>query len=237
MKKNKIVLLPNLLSESLAPADFLPENLKLEIDQLDGIIAESRKSAIRYLLKFIDREKANSLPILLLNEHTDEKELSSIFSEVKGKGKWGLMSDAGLPCIADPGAKIVSLAHKHNIELKAISGPCSITHGLMLSGFSGQRFAFNGYLPRKEDELIVELQKLEKRAAAEKSTQVFIEAPYRSDKLLKVLISALSDGVMLFVGADLTMPTESVYSFNIKRWKKEQITLGKRACIFLFQVN
>lgn len=230
-----IVLLPNLLSEELIEDDFLPKNLKEEVEKLDGLVAESRKSGIRYLLRFICREKANSLPILLLNEHTDEKELLSILSQIKKDGgRWGVISDAGLPCIADPGSKVVAYARENDIEVKAFSGPCSITLGLMLSGFNGQKFCFHGYLPRKDEELVPFIKKIEKRALEEGSTQIFIEAPYRSDKLLGILLASLKENVRLCVAKDLTMPTESVFSFEVKKWKEKKIELGKCACVFLF---
>lgn len=234
MKTSKIILLPNLLSEDKESLFLLPSCVKDMVDQIDGLIAESRKSGIRYLITFTSRERANTLPILLLNEHTSEKEVSDLFSEIKKGGTWGLISDAGLPCLADPGSRMVQMAYENNIEVIALPGPSSIILALQLSGFSGQNFAFNGYLPRDPSELVERIKTLEKRALMEKSTQVFIEAPYRSDKLLQLLLSNLDGNMKLSVAVDLTMVSQSIYTFDVKKWKKKQIEIGKRPAVFLF---
>lgn len=254
MKKPIIILLPNLLSEfsedllakpSVEEAvsmmaqssndDLFPKNLKAEVETLDGLIAESRKSAIRYLLRFVSRERANSLPILLLNEHTGEEEMKELLSRIKAEGgRWGLISDAGLPCLADPGSNVVAFANENGFQVKVLFGPCSIILALMLSGLDGQNFSFHGYLPRKEEDLIPFIRKLEKRSSDEGSAEIFIEAPYRSDKLLSLLITTLRDDVRLCVAKDLTMASQAVFSYEVKKWKQLKITLGKSPCVFLF---
>jgi 16S rRNA (cytidine1402-2'-O)-methyltransferase len=233
-----IILLPNFLSDENEDLSFFPRNMEEEVKKLFGLIAESRKSAVRFLLKFTSREKANSLPILILNEHTTPKEVLEIFSEVKkSKGCWGLISDGGLPAIADPGSKIVALAHLHHMAVRALSGPCSIIMGLMLSGLSGQKFCFHGYLPKREEELIPAIRKMERRTFEEKSTQIFIEAPYRSDKLLNILISTLKKEIKLVLVSDLTLPSQTLFSSTIEEWQKMKITIGKRPTIFLFGID
>lgn len=234
MKNSMIILLPNLLSESLSEDDFLPQKLKSEVEKLDGLIAESRKGGIRYLLRFLERKKANEIPLFLLNEHTKKEEIEELFQKIKKGGVWGLVSDAGLPCIADPGSSLVALAHKHKISIKALSGPCSITQAIMVSGLSGQSFCFHGYLPKDEADLIVKIKKMEKLSREERSTQIFIETPYRVDKLLNILLKTLSENVRLCVAQNLTTENEKVFCFEVKEWKKSHIVLGKEVSVFLF---
>lgn len=224
---SKLFLLPNLLDEEANVDDFFPVSLKQIIPRLQGLIAESEKEGRRYLLKFITRDR---LPkILTLNEHTQD--LESLLIPLRQGEIWGLVSDAGLPCIADPGSDLVFLAKQNGIEVEAIVGPCSLILALQLSGFSGQRFAFHGYLPRETEDLEEVLRRLEKEARM--STQIWIEAPYRSLKMFDIMKAVLSSQTKLCIATDLTTKNQRVVSQTIAKWQSISFPLGKAPCVFL----
>lgn len=229
-----LILLPNLLDETSDIDLCFPKKINSIIATLDGLIAESEKNARRYLLRFLNKEEFNKVKIRLLNEHTKEDEIKNLINEISN-GKWGLISDAGLPCIADPGAILVRYAKEKNIEVQAISGPSSIFLALMLSGLNAQKFAFLGYLPREENQLIKNIKLLEIESSKEKITQIFIEAPYRSDKIFEVLRKNLKENTLLTVAINLTSKDEKVITKNIKEMGKIDLIIGKNPCIFLFQ--
>jgi 16S rRNA (cytidine1402-2'-O)-methyltransferase len=225
----KLILLPNFLSQDMKE-DLLPP-LKDKIKSLNGLIAESEKGARLFLRRYLTREEADLVKIALLNEHTAEKELYELIKPILQKQTWGIISDAGLPCLADPGSSLVALCRKQGVNVEAISGPSSIPLSLMLSGFSAQSFSFLGYLPREEDLLRKKIQKIERDAR--EATQIFIEAPYRNEKLFFHLLSCLNDATHLCVAIDLTSLSELVLVKTIREWKKEKLTFNKRAAIFL----
>ena len=227
----QLILLPNLLSERSDPKEQLPENLGKIFDTLDGLIVEDAKSARRFIVRF--SKELLKLPMETLNEHTDD--LKALLPPMKNGQKWGLLSEAGLTCIADPGAKLVDLARLQNIDVRAIPGPSSIFMGLMLSGFSGQSFTFNGYLPRRRPLLDQRLAILVRNAQKERTTQIFIEAPYRNNQLFASLMELLPGNMKLCVACDLTDPNEWVETRTVQEWKKRQSPdLHKRPTLFLF---
>lgn len=230
--KPRLVLLPNFIGEEPSSKDFFPENLPHEIQQLEGLIAESEKSGRKYLCLFLSKERANSLPIFLLNEHTNADELNNFF-EKKFKGYWGLISDSGLPCLADPGSKIVALCRSHGLEVKVISGPSAIVMALLLSGFCAQKFTFHGYLPRDEKELIEKIKRVEKDSQLFGYTQIFIEAPYRSDKLLKNLLLTLNERTYLSLAVALTTSEQRINTFKVKKWRELDFSITKKPTVFL----
>ena len=223
----KLYLLPNLLDESLNMDDFLPKNLQSKVQEIQGLIAESEKMGRRYLRKFLSHEEMAKRPTSLLNEHTEDVE--PLLNPLKKGETWGLISDAGLPCIADPGAKLVWLAYQNKIDVETFVGPSSIIMALQLSGFDAQDFSFHGYLPRKEEGLIVKLHSLEKA----KGTHLWIEAPYRAQKMLDFLKKGLKPQTLLSVVASLTFPSQKVLSRKVFEWKKHPFSLGKEPAIFL----
>jgi len=229
-----LILLPNLLDESADIDLYFPKNIKTIVASLEGIIAEDEKNARRYLLRFIDREKLQKLPIKLLNEHTKDDDILDLLRLVENK-KIGLISDAGLPCIADPGSKLIKRLKDKNIEIRAYPGPSSIFLALMLSGLNAQKFAFQGYLPRKEDELILKLKKLEKESSQNNITQIFIEAPYRSDKMLNCLVKTLNKETLLSVAINLTSKEEKIITKRVLEFKKLNLVIGKNPTVFLFR--
>ena len=232
-----LILLPNLLEESLSHQFFLPANVAIAVSSLQGLLVESEKSARKYLRRFISHEAMAQIPLRLLNEHTKLEELQELIEPLLRGETWGILSDAGLPCLADPGAEIVALARERGIEVQALVGPSSIVLSLQLSGLPSQKFAFHGYLPREISALQVTLKELEKRSHAEGVTQLFIEAPYRSAKLLDALVEVLAPSTRLCMAASLTTPEQRVVSQPIAQWKakKGSLLLGKEPAVFLIR--
>ncbi len=226
-----LILLPNLLDE-LADIDlYFPKKLKDIILSLDGLIAENEKNARRYLLRFVDKEKLQKMQIRLLNEHTEDDEILDLSKQIEHKN-FALISDVGLPCIADPGSKLVRLL---NDKIEAYPGPSCVFLALMLSGLNAQRFAFQGYLPRKSDELIRKIKDLERQSRQNKITQIFIEAPYRSDKMLNFLIKYLKKDTTLCVATNLTSKNQKIVRKKIDLFKKQKFLIGKNPTVFLFE--
>lgn len=229
-----LILLPNLLDDSADIDMYFPKKLPSIIASLNGLIAESEKNAIHYLLRFLNKEELCKVKIRLLNEHTKDFEIKNLINEISNE-KWGLISDAGLPCIADPGSLLVKLAKEKNIQVQAIPGPSSIFLALMLSGLNGQKFSFLGYLPREENLLIKNIKYLEGESAKQKITQIFIEAPYRSDKVFDVLKKNLKETTILSVAINLTSKDEKVITKSVKEMRLIDLKIGKNPSIFLFQ--
>jgi 16S rRNA (cytidine1402-2'-O)-methyltransferase len=223
----KLYLLPNLLEESLPPEPFLPISVKEAVQQIQGLITESEKMGRRYLRKFLSHEEMAKMPLALLNEHS--KELGPLIEPMKRGETWGLISDAGLPCIADPGPNLVWLAHQNGIAVETFVGPSSIIMALQLSGFGGQEFAFHGYLPKEIELLEKKILELEKQ----KGTQIWIEAPYRSAKMLETLKRVLNPKTRLCVAANLTTPSQRVVSQTVAKWQNTPFVLGKEPVVFL----
>lgn len=234
MPVGKLLLLPNLLDESLSHELFLPSGLTSVISSLHGLIAESEKAGRRYLRRFLSHEHMTKIPIRLLNEHTPKQEIASLLEPILKQEVWGVISDAGLPCIADPGAELVFLAHEKKIPVETFSGPSSILMALQLSGFSGQHFSFHGYLPREIPDLEKKILELEKRA--EQGTQIWIEAPYRSLKMLDALKRTLSSKTLLCITVNLTSPNQRVASMPIEEWRKTSFPLEKEPAVFLLSI-
>lgn len=225
-----LFLLPNLLSHEADLETQLPAGLHTIVSQLNGLIVENEKEGRLYLKRFGRRD----VPLALLNEHTAPRELDGLLEPVVKGEIWGVISDAGLPCLADPGAALVRRARELGIPLKALPGPSSIPLGLLLSGLEAQRFAFHGYLPREEEQRRAQLKTLEKRSKQEKATQLFIEAPYRNQALLSSALAVLDPKTQLAVAVDLTAPTEQVFCKTVQQWKKSPLpSLDKRPALFL----
>lgn len=238
LKTAKLILLPNLLSEEhQVYRDFLPAIVEEKIQELDGLFAESEKGGRHYLKRFPfpEGKTFREVPIRLLNEHTQDKDLKSLFEPVLQGQVWGVVSDAGLPCLADPGAKLVMMARKHKIPVEVCSGPSSVFFALMLSGLSAQRFAFHGYLERDREKRKLQIQRLEKESKDQHMTQVFIEAPYRCGQMLDDLAQILQPTTVLSVCKDLTTKEEWVETQRVDKWRSMQRPdLHKKLVVFLF---
>lgn len=238
MQKGRLSLLPNLLSaEEPGDVRWLPQCLQEVVPQLHGLIAESFSNGRRYLRYFLSRERAAALPLELLNEHSQPRDVQGLIEKIEDGTHWGLISDAGLPCIADPGAHLVMLARQRGLVVTTFPGPSSLMMALQLSGFSGQRFAFHGYLPRDVPARRAAIQELERRAACDHATQIWIEAPYRSKVMLEALCATLQDTTLLTVAVELTSSRERVVSQSIAMWRNLLFPLGKEAAVFLISVS
>lgn len=226
-----LYLLPNLLGEQEKWEAVLPASVSNAVTQLDGLIAESEKGGRYFLRRFPLKKPLQQMPIALLNEHTQDKELAHLLEPVKRGETWGVVSDAGLPCLADPGSALVLRAHQLGIRVVTFPGPSSVTHALILSGLPGQRFAFHGYLNRERAE---HLLTLERRSQSDQATQLFIETPYRNLQTAEAALSTLSPDTLFCIAWDLTLPTECVITQPIQKWRQSALPdIHKKPAIFL----
>src|SRR5210317_1200884 len=205
----KLFLIPTQLGDN-APLEVLPLSVKKIIEQVDEYIVENEKTARRFIKKINSKKSQSSLKIHLLNKFTNTSELPS-YLEACLKGKdIGLLSEAGCPGVADPGAEVVKIAHDKNIRVVPLVGPSSILLALMSSGMNGQNFAFNGYLPIEKSERKTTLKKLERRSFKENQAQICIETPYRTNKFLEDICAVLHPETRVCVACDLTLVTEYI---------------------------
>jgi len=233
-----LILLPNVLHEGEEDIkNVFPPIVQDKVVALQGLIAESEKEARRYLKRFTFPEGRTfrEVPLRLLNEHTTPQELNDLLKPLVKGETWGLISDAGLPCLADPGANLVAIARKRGIAIEAIPGPSSLFLALMLSGLSAQRFTFHGYLEREPSKLASQIKELEKQSLKNHQTQMCIEAPYRSQNLLQALIQELAPSTVLSTCVKLTAPDQAVWTLPVKEWRKKPLPdLHKKPAVFLF---
>ena len=210
----------------------IPENTIELTKQLRYFIVEDIRSSRRYL-RLIDKKfPIDESNFDVLNEHTRDNEIE-LFLEPAYKGyDIGIMSEAGLPCIADPGAKIVLLAHGKGIDVVPLSGPSSIILALIASGLSGQSFTFNGYLPVKHSDRSLKIKELEKKSR-EGCTQIFMETPYRNQQMFETLMMTCSGETRLCIAVDITLPSESIRTMKISEWKKRVPVLKSRPAVFV----
>lgn len=227
-----LILLPNLLDDRQNPKEVFSLEVHQLVDSLQGLIAESEKAGRAYLRFFLPKEKANSLPLAIFSEHSKKEEIDALLKTLKNE-KWGLISDAGVPCVADPGGPLVYAAKEMGIQVASPFIPASFLLALMLSGLEGQRFAFHGYLPREDAELKKALLQLERRSREDKATQIWIEAPYRSSKMFTYLLNTLHDETLVCVAKSLQSPDELILTQKIRKWRKAPLVLGKEPAIFL----
>jgi len=226
-----------LIPVTLGGEDFLkviPEKVIALTKLLRYFIVEDIRSARRFL-RLIDRGfPINDSIFFELNEHTGNSDISHYLDPLLKGFDIGIMSEAGLPGIADPGAKIISIAHQKNIRVIPLSGPSSIILALVSSGLNGQNFSFNGYLPVKPIERTARIRDLENRAR-EGYAQIFMETPYRNQKLFDSIITTCKNDTMLCIAADLTLPSESIRTMNISEWKRNRPSLKDKLVIFVLQ--
>lgn len=195
-------------------------------------VVEEIRTARRFL-RMIDKDfPVDDSVFYVLNEHTRESEISGFLTPLKDGSDIGLMSEAGLPGIADPGARLVRVAHEMNIRVIPLSGPSSILLGLISSGLSGQNFRFLGYIPVKPTERNSVIKDMEKRAS-DGETQIFMETPYRAQKVFDSLISVCHPDTKICIAADITLPTEEIKTMRVSEWKKKTPNLSQRLVVFL----
>ncbi|MEI8365627.1 MAG: SAM-dependent methyltransferase [Parachlamydiaceae bacterium] len=235
-QKPALLLLPNVLGDVKHHEAFLPASVDKAVATLDGLIAESASAGRRFLGRFATKKPANDIPIALFNEHTPDSDIDFLLEPIRKGERWGLISDGGLPCIADPGAKLVRRATASGIIVQAFVGPSSLMLALMLSGLLCQRFYFAGYLDKEPQRRGAEIKELQRRSKVEDSVQMMIEAPYRNKHLLDSLLNTLDGSTYLSVAWDLTLPTQGVMTQTVEQWKKSPLpNLEKKPAIFLFK--
>jgi 16S rRNA (cytidine1402-2'-O)-methyltransferase len=225
-----------LIPTSLGDTSFdriLPAYNTEVVTALRYFIVEDLRTARRFLKKANPEIEIDNLTFFLLNQHTTPEELSSFLLPMLKGNDMGVLSEAGCPAIADPGADVVAMAQKNDFTVVPLIGPSSILLSLMASGFNGQSFAFVGYLPIQPADRSKMLKKLEARAYTESQSQIFIETPYRNMKMLDEILNSCQPYTRLCVAVDITLPTEFIKTKTIKEWKSQLPDLNKRPCIFL----
>jgi len=233
-QKGKLYLIPNTLGDTEFDKILPANNLNI-IKNIHHYIVEDLRNARRFLSKCGWRGKIDNLSFYLLNEHSRLDDIKSHLKVAEEGVDMGLLSDAGTPCIADPGADIVSMAHEKGIQVIPLIGPSSILLSLMASGFNGQNFAFLGYLPRDKNRREKTIKQLEHKVFKESQTQIFIETPYRNNQMLQSLIKTCSHQTKICVARDITLEEELIMSKTVVDWKKQKTLpdLHKRNTIFL----
>ena len=230
----KLYLIPTTLGES-APLEVLPISIKRAVENIDNYIAENEKTARRFIKSINPNKSQPDLHFDVLNKFTEPSEVPNYLNPCLNGLDVGLLSEAGCPAIADPGANVVRIAHEKKVQVIPLVGPSSILLAMMASGMNGQNFAFNGYLPIDNAERKSALKKFERLSKEYGQSQIFIETPYRNDKLLAELTKVLQPSTQLCVAADISLQTETIYSKSIFEWKKITIDLHKRPAIFIIQ--
>lgn len=229
----RLYLVPAWLSEDTPPADTVPAAVLARIRALERFIVEDAKSARRYLAACGHPKPMRELALEELNEHTPDSAVAALLEPVLAGADAGLLSEAGVPAVADPGAKLVAAAHARGVAVVPMVGPSSILLALMASGLEGQRFRFAGYLPADAAARKAAIVELERQSARNRETQVFIETPYRNDAMFQELIATCRGSTRLAIAADLTAPTEWIRSAPVSEWKRDVPKIGKRPAIFL----
>ena len=217
-----------------SPEAVLPAEVLSTTRSIEHFVVEELRTARRYLSAIGHPRPIAELQLAELNEHTPPTEVDGLLRPLLDGHNVGLMSEAGLPAVADPGALLVAAAHRHGIAVMPLVGPSSLMLTLMASGLNGQRFAFAGYLPAKPEERKRAIRQLEQRSRSEQQTQLFIEAPYRNAKLLDDIVRTCAPSTLLTLGCDLTLPNGFVHTLSIAQWSKlpELPNINKRNTVF-----
>lgn len=232
MNKGVLYLIPSFLSETDFENVFPELNRKITLN-LDEFIVEELKTARRFLRKIGYKKDFDEVVFHLLNEHTEETEVEGFLDSLKAGKNVGLLSEAGTPCIADPGAEIVRIAQQRNIKVVPLIGPSSIYLALMASGFNGQNFIFHGYLPVDKRDRKRKLLELERNAGKLGQTQIFIETPYRNNQMLQSIIEVCNPETLFCVATNITGTDESIVSKRVKDWRKTNLNIHKQPTVFL----
>ena len=243
MNKGKLYLIPAPLGDN-DPAEVIPAPVLALLPTLDCFVVEEVRTARRYLSRAGLKGHIEGLEFHELNEHTASAEIAPLARLFDNGRNVGLISEAGLPAVADPGAALVALCHREGIEVAPLChregievaplvGPSSLMLALMASGLNGQSFAFVGYIPAKTEDRRAAIRRLEKRSAAERQTQILIETPYRNDSLFTDLLATLGGKTLVTVAANITQPDAFIRTQSVAKWKEHPVTIGKRPCVFL----
>ncbi|MGM0934750.1 MAG: SAM-dependent methyltransferase [Bacteroidota bacterium] len=230
----RLFLIPTTLGNE-NPLDVIPEKVKNVLKGLNDLIVENEKTARRHIKQLLPEKNQQALNLQSLNKFTEAIELPTFLNACKEGLDMGLMSEAGCPGVADPGAEIVKIAHREGIQVVPLVGPSSILLAMMASGMNGQSFSFHGYLPIDKKERKQEIKFLERLSAEKDQAQIFIETPYRNNKMLEDLVQNLHPETRICVACDLTLASEFVITKTASDWKKTKTDLHKRPAIFIIQ--
>ncbi|MCM5663781.1 SAM-dependent methyltransferase [Galbibacter mesophilus] len=231
-KIGKLYLIPTTLGD-VEPLEVLPLSIKRIIENTDFYIVENEKTARRFIKRISPKKSQPNLKIQVLNKYTQPEEIPTLITPCLNGHDVGIISEAGCPGVADPGADVAAIAHEKGIEVTPLVGPSSILLALMASGMNGQSFAFNGYLPIDKSEKKKALKALEKRSKELNQSQIFMETPYRNDKLLADITGILAGNTKLCVATDITLPSEFIKTQEVHQWKGANVNLHKRPTIFI----
>jgi len=230
----KVYLIPTTLGDS-APLEVLPISIKRTIENTDHYIVENEKTARHFIKKISPSKSQPGLHIQTLNKFTDPAVIPTYLDPCIHGFNVGILSEAGCPGIADPGADVIKVAHEKRIQVVPLVGPSSILMAMMSSGMNGQNFAFNGYLPIDAAERKAMIKNLERISREKGQSQIFMETPYRNDKLLKELTRILHKSTRLCIACDITLPTEFIQTKIAHEWSEIDVDLNKRPTIFIIQ--
>lgn len=228
----KLYLIPSPLGDN-APAEVIPAKALALLLELRCYVVEEIRTARRYLSRAGLKGHIDELEFHLLNEHSTPREVEELAELFTDGRNVGLITEAGLPAVADPGAQLVALCHRKGITVVPLVGPSSLMLALMASGLNGQSFAFCGYLPVKPEQRRSAIRSIEKHSAAQRQSQIIIETPYRNDALFADLLQSCQSGTQLCIAADITTEDEFILTRSIAEWRKKPVTIGKRPCVFV----
>lgn len=231
--KGKLYLIPTPLGDYDPSLVLTSQTLSL-LPQISLFFVEELRTARRFLSAAGLKGHIDELEFHEINEHSTEAEISAMAALLEGRTA-ALISEAGLPAVADPGAQLVAFAHNHDIEVIPQVGPSSLMMALMSSGMNGQCFAFTGYLPVKTNERRARIVEIERISAQRGQSQIIIETPYRNDSLLADLLATCKGTTRICIAADITLPTQFIRTCTVTRWKQSLPTIGKRPCVFVLQ--
>ncbi len=234
VQKGNLYLIPCPLGE-VPPRFVLPISVINVVERIDHYIVEHEKDARRFIKSVVPEKHQSALKIQEINKFTNETEIPNMLDPCLEGFDMGIISDAGCPGIADPGAKAVQFAHEKGIKVVPLVGPSSILLAMMASGFNGQNFTFNGYLPIEKGERKTELKRLEKLSKDFDQSQLFIETPYRNNQMLQSLTENLHPQTRICVACDITLPSEYIKTASVELWKKIKVDLHKRPTLFIIQ--
>lgn len=232
--KGKLYLIPTTLGEN-EPLEVMPYSVRTIVERVDHYIVENEKTARRFIKKITPKKSQPSLVIMKLDKYAEEMETRTYLDACEEGVSVGLLSEAGVPAVADPGATIVKLAHEKGIQVVPLVGPSSILLALMASGMNGQNFAFNGYLPIDKSDRKKAIKELERLSKDKNQSQIFIETPYRNEKMFSDLKATLTPLTRVCIAIDITLPEEYIKTYTIADWKKQKPDLHKRPAIFIIQ--
>lgn len=233
MKQGKLYLIPTPLGDYKPETVLTPSTLQI-VGGIKLFFVEELRTARRFLSAAGHKGHIDELELYEINEHSSREDIERL-SCLLGERDAALISEAGLPAVADPGAILVELAHANDVEVVPQVGPSSLFMALMASGLNGQCFAFNGYLPVKPDARRQALSEIERISRQRNQSQIIIETPYRNDSLLSDILKYCTPGTRLCIAADITLPSQFICTRNVALWRKAVPVIGKRPCVFILQ--